>query len=343
MGCCYSRNTFGAKYDLGKNIGSGHFADVFVCTKKSNKCQYAVKIINKKHLVNTALLEDEVEILKRVGEHENILTLEETFDSKEEFYLVTEYCAGGDLFSRIVEMGSSSEKDCSNIMKQLVSAIHHIHDCGVTHRDLKPENILLTSNNKEAIIKVADFGLSKIKHEGDKVMRTVCGTWAYCAPEVIKRESYNYLVDNWTLGILMFVILAGYHPFDMYGDAPEAMLMKKIEAVQYDFDDDAWDDVSSHAKKIIQNLLQKDPSKRMSTQEFLKTDWANGRCKMNTKANERALQNLSKLVELRKKIKVTFLTTKMVGKFKAKLKTHKSSLPQPAKKSAWNGVVPAKS
>jgi len=337
MGCFWSRNTFGAKYDLGEKIGSGHFADVFTCTKKSSGMKYAVKIIAKKHLVNTALLEDEVEILKRVGEHENILKMEETFDSKEEFYLVTEFCQGGDLFSRIVESGTSSEADCCKIMRQLVSAIQHIHDCGVTHRDLKPENILLLTKDKHATIKVADFGLSKIKHEGDKVMRTVCGTWAYCAPEVIKRESYTYLVDNWTIGILMFVILAGYHPFDMYGDAPEAELMKRIEAIKYDFDDDVWDDISCHAKTIIKNLLQKDPKKRMTTQAFLASDWANGRCQLNEKTNERALENLKKIVDIRKKIKVTFLTTKMVGKFKSKLKAHKSSIKP---KSAWNGIVP---
>lgn len=303
-----------------------------------------MKIINKKHLVNQDLLKDEVEILKRVGNHRNILHLIKTYDSIEEFYIVTELCKGGDLFGRIVQEGSLSEKDTVGYMKQLVCAIEHIHSCGVTHRDLKPENILLSNTSKSAVLKVADFGLSKIRQDGDIVMKTVCGTWAYCAPEVIRREKYTNAVDNWTIGILMFVILAGYHPFDIYGDATEAELLKRIEEVQYDFDDEVWDEVSQEAQNIITGCLQTDPEKRMKASEFLAHPWTNGKVYVNKKNNAKAVANLTKIVDLRKKMKVTFLTTKMVGKFKSKLKVRQSMAQgkgphAPPAKQAWANVL----
>lgn len=349
MGCLLGKPLFGKYYNLGEKVGSGHFADVYTCFQKSDGKKFAVKIINKKHLVNKELLEDEVEILRKVGHHKNILQLIDTFDSTEEYFIVTEFCAGGDLFSRIVEMGSINEKLTINLMKQLTEAIHHVHSCGVTHRDLKPENILLLTNDKNSILKVADFGLSKIRQDGDVIMKTVCGTWAYCAPEVIKRTHYTHRVDNWTLGILLFVILAGYHPFDMYGDAPEAELMKRIERVEYDFDDEVWEEISQHAQDIIKQLLVKDPMKRMTTGDLLKTDWINGKCEVNSKTNEKAMKNLQRLVNIRKKMKVTFLTTKMVSKFKSKLKKNQSmrspdaqkkQAAVPPVKEAWANVLP---
>eukprot|EP01083_Nonionella_stella_P159812 521805_1 len=162
-------------------------------------------------------------------------------------------------------------------MAQLASATHYIHSCGVTHRDLKPENILLTSKEKNASIMVSDFGLSKIAEESDKPMDTICGTWAYCAPEVIKREPYTPVVDNWSLGILMFILLSGYHPFDVYGELGEAQLMRRIIRCKFDFDDNVWKDVSKEAKQLIKSLLEVDPKKRLGLGEFLETPWIKGK------------------------------------------------------------------
>merc|ERR1712048_905852 len=243
---------------------------------------------------------------------------------KNEFLIITEYCEGGDLFTRIVETGFSIEQQCIHIMTQLISAMHHIHSHGVTHRDLKPENILLLTKEQNSVIKVADFGLSKIRNEGDTVMKTVCGTWAYCAPEVIRREPYTHLVDNWTIGILMFVILAGYHPFDMYGDATESELLKSIDQIRYDFNDEVWDDISDAAKDMIRNLLQHDPNKRHSCAQLLESDWINGRVTVSTENNKKAINNLERLVALRKQMKVTMTTTLAATKFKSLRKSSKS-------------------
>lgn len=94
-----------------------------------------------------------------------------------------------------------------------------------------------------------------------------------CAPEVIKRKPYDSTVDNWTLGVLMYILLSGYHPFDVYGEMPEPELLQKIITCSYDFDDPVWATVSQSAKDLIKGLLQLDPAKRLSLDSYLNSDW----------------------------------------------------------------------
>lgn len=262
------------EYQIGEELGRGHFATVHTCVHIPTREEYAVKIINKSELhKNLDKIHEEIEILKAVGRHKNVVSLIDTFQDEHAFYLVMEYCSGGDVFTHIVESGSFSELEAIKVCRELAEALKHIQSKGVVHRDLKPENILLETEKTDSAIKVADFGLSKLLRSDDQVMRTVCGTWAYCAPEVIKRKAYTPLVDNWTLGVLMFTLLAGYHPFDIYGDLPEPKLLRRVVNVQYDFEDSAWDDVSDMAKELIMKLIVDDPLKRMSLDDFLASDW----------------------------------------------------------------------
>jgi len=262
-------------YEFGDVLGRGHFAEVVRAKDKRTGRQVAIKRIIKKELgKNASAVKSEVEILKTVGNHPHVVNLIDTFDDENHYYLIMEFCTGGDLFNTIIDQGQFSENDARRFCRQLAEAIMWIHRCGITHRDLKPENILLSSKDlKTASLKVADFGLSKIIPEPSSQMKTVCGTWAYCAPEVITKRPYTQAVDNWTLGVLMFVLLSGYHPFDMYGDLPEAKLMRNIKSCKYDFEDDVWKPVSESAKQLIRDLLVVDPAKRMSCEGFLKSDW----------------------------------------------------------------------
>eukprot|EP01006_Ploeotia_vitrea_P035594 TRINITY_DN65905_c10_g1_i1.p2 TRINITY_DN65905_c10_g1~~TRINITY_DN65905_c10_g1_i1.p2 ORF type:complete len:247 (+),score=136.70 TRINITY_DN65905_c10_g1_i1:1069-1809(+) len=134
----------------------------------------------------------------------------------------------------------------------------------------------MASDSADAEIKVGDFGLSKVVKPGS-MMKTVCGTWAYCAPEVIGHTLYTEKIDNWTLGVLMFVLLAGFHPFDEYGDSPDVILFQNIRECNYSFDDEAWDSVSDEPKRLIEGLLQVDPDKRMTLDEVLASPWVQGR------------------------------------------------------------------
>jgi len=156
-----------------------------------------------------------------------------------------------------------------NIIKQILSAISYLHRQGIAHRDLKPENLLCSGEGDDEIVKIADFGLSKIFNSGDNLV-TSCGTPGYVAPEVLLCESYDERVDMWGVGIITYVLLAGYPPF--YADEDTAMF-ERIMSCDYDFDDECWDDVSDLAKEFIQKLLLKEPSTRLTADEAMQHPW----------------------------------------------------------------------
>lgn len=311
-------------YDIKELLGKGHFAKVRKVVHRTNGKDYAVKIIDKKDLLKTtAVVKAEIEILKRVGAHPNIVSLVDHFEGEDEYYLVMELCKGGDLFTKIVSEGKYSEKRAVRCCKQLASALQWIHKQGITHRDLKPENILLTSDSIDADIKVADFGLSKLMKGHQHFMRTVCGTWAYCAPEVISRKPYTQAVDAWTLGVLMFILLSGYHPFDVYGEMPEPQLLKKIKDCDYDFEDDVWTNVGNNAKDLIRGLLQLDPEKRMTIDQYLASPWIMGEG-VKDKQLKLVVDRLSKFNDARKKFRALVLAKLVAGKFRASISHSRS-------------------
>ena len=142
MGCaasCGSQDNeqFLQHYTMSTELGKGHFATVRLCKHKKTGEQFAVKIMNKKRMSNPTYMRDEVDILRKVGDHRHCVKLYNVFEDAQSFYLVMELCSGGDLFSRIVEYGNYSEKEASESMRQLGAAIYHIHSKGITHRDLK--------------------------------------------------------------------------------------------------------------------------------------------------------------------------------------------------------------
>jgi len=270
--------SFDSRYHVKNSLGKGRYGTVKVCIEKETNKEYAVKIINGKSLKNPSIIDEEVFKLKKVGTHPNVVAFHDFFkdDATGMFYIVMELCKGGDLFSRIVEDGSYNEKSAAELLRQLASALVYIHSLGITHRDLKPENILLSSKSPDATVKIVDFGLSKLVKEDQALMTTVIGTWAYCAPEVFSQQPYDSSVDTWALGILMFIMLSGYHPFDPYGELADGELITRITNDDFDFDEPEWDGISDDGKFIIRRLLQKDPAKRMSLENFLASPWVTG-------------------------------------------------------------------
>eukprot|EP01097_Dermamoeba_algensis_P002647 TRINITY_DN2047_c0_g1_i1.p1 TRINITY_DN2047_c0_g1~~TRINITY_DN2047_c0_g1_i1.p1 ORF type:complete len:362 (-),score=66.70 TRINITY_DN2047_c0_g1_i1:76-1161(-) len=259
------------KYDFGREIGRGGFSVVYEATDKTTGQKYAIKHIKKETMAEAEdlqLLKREIRIMKKVS-HPNILKLYEVYEEDDDFYLVMELVKGKELFDRIVERGQYSERDASAIIRQLLSAIAYLHSLGIAHRDLKPENLL--SYGDPETVKLVDFGFSK--NFGEEKMVTSVGSPGYVAPEILTNESYDMAVDMWSVGVIIYVLLCGFPPF--YADSPPD-LFKKILAVEYDFDDPAWDYVSDAAKDLIRHLLVKDPKKRLTADECLSDPWVKG-------------------------------------------------------------------
>lgn len=259
----------------------------------------------------------QVEILRRIGKHANIVELLDVFESEKAVTLVFELMAGGELFERLVSKGPfkevraiphppprfrfslhlspshrwtsprphpalhpssppllGSQAEAAMITRKLAEALRYLHKRGIVHRDLKPENLLLTSKaDRGAELKIADFGLSRLRTDSS-LMTTVCGTWAYSAPEVrILRAPYTHKVDLWSLGVIVFVLCSGYHPFDPEGCASEEELQDAIKHGRFDFDDPVWDRISVDAKDLICRLLVVNPAERLDTGGLLRHSW----------------------------------------------------------------------
>jgi calcium/calmodulin-dependent protein kinase I len=122
-----------------------------------------------------------------------------------------EYLGGGELFDRIVEKESYSEKEASDTIKPVVDAIRYCHGLGIIHRDLKPENLLYESEDTNSAIKVTDFGLARFVH--NELATTACGTPNYVAPEIVAGSGYGKEVDYWSIGVIIYIMLSGFPPF----------------------------------------------------------------------------------------------------------------------------------
>lgn len=166
--------------------------------------------------------------------------------------MVTEFCEGGELFEYIMEKGVVPEKEAAIIMAKIVSAILHLHERNICHRDLKPENILFeVRGSKRSEIKLIDFGLSKYFSD-ETQMTTKLGTPYYVSPEVLDGK-YDKACDMWSVGVIAFVLLAGYPPFN----APnEHQLFRKIQCCDFEFKPQYWANISEEAKDFISKCLQ---------------------------------------------------------------------------------------
>ncbi|KAL3311577.1 Phosphorylase b kinase gamma catalytic chain, liver/testis isoform [Cichlidogyrus casuarinus] len=266
-------DSFYATYDVGHVLGTGASSTVRICTKKSTDENFALKIIDlnsgveSADLIRTECIR-EVEILRKVTNHPNIIQLHDVFEGDAYIFLVFELCPGGELFDYLTKMVALSEKKTRSIMRQILNAVYFIHERDIVHRDLKPENILLDS---ELNIKITDFGLAVMNNDRKELMETR-GTPGYLAPEVLKvgyyenEPPYGQPVDIWACGVIMYTLLVGCPPF---WNRKEHLMLRHIMQGQYSFPSPEWDDISETAKDIIRKTLVVDPSKRITAKEAL--------------------------------------------------------------------------
>ncbi|XP_042215656.1 calcium/calmodulin-dependent protein kinase type 1-like [Homarus americanus] len=249
----------------------------------------AIKIIDKKALKGKEdSLENEIKVLRRL-QHPNIVQLLDTYEDLEHVYLIIELVTGGELFDRIVEKGSYTEKDASGLIRQVLEAVDYMHDQGVVHRDLKPENLLYFSQDEDSKIMISDFGLSKMEDSG--IMATACGTPGYVAPEVLAQKPYGKAVDVWSIGVIAYILLCGYPPFY---DENDANLFAQILKGEFEFDSPYWDEISDSAKDFIRQLMCVDVEKRYTCKQSLNHPWISGNAASDRNIHSSVSEQLKK-------------------------------------------------
>ncbi|XP_040987674.1 CBL-interacting serine/threonine-protein kinase 9 [Juglans microcarpa x Juglans regia] len=262
------------KYELGSTLGEGSFAKVKFAKNVDTRDSFAIKILDREQVLRHKMVEHlkrEISTMKLI-KHPNVIKIFEVMASKSKIYIVLEFVGGGELFDKIAKNGRLKEDEARGYFQQLINAVDYCHSRGVYHRDLKPENLLLDSYG---VLKVSDFGLSAFSQQvrEDGLLHTTCGTPNYVAPEVLNDKGYDGTAsDIWSCGVILFVLMAGYLPFD---EPNLVELYRKI--CKADFTCPSY--FSAGAKKLIKRILDPNPLTRITIPEILEDEWFKKRYK----------------------------------------------------------------
>lgn len=285
-------------------LGSGAFAEVWLCTHKLTLETRAVKILHKSGIseedIRSRAVFSEVDILKSL-DHPNVLKVYEYFEDDTNYYIVMEYCQGGDLFNKLESTGVVTERYAARLIKFLLSGLAYLHSRHVVHRDIKPENILITngSSYEEFSIKIIDFNVATKKSNGN--LNEVTGTTDYMAPEVF-RGLYNEKCDVWSAGVVLYLLVSGSLPFPCPN---EEEAERNICNAKFTFPSELFGNVSKACKDFICKLLNKNQNARPSAIEALNHPWlqissdrVDGEAMRNTIKKMKTMSKSSKLKEL---------------------------------------------
>lgn len=257
------------KYELHRLLGVGASAKVYHATNVDTGQSVAVKVVSKHKVLKTGFatnIEREISVMHRLHHHPHIVNLFEVLATKTKIYLIMEFVSGGDLFQEISVEGHLSEDLSRKYFRQLISTVRHCHSHGIFHRDLKLDNLLIDENKG---LKLSDFGLCAVKEQTrpDGLLRTVCGTPAYVAPEILAKRGYDGAkVDVWSCGIVLFALRAGYLPFNDY---KITVLYRKIYRGHFGFP--KW--MSPELRNLLSRMLDTNPQTRITIDEILHHTW----------------------------------------------------------------------
>ncbi|CAD8053433.1 unnamed protein product [Paramecium sonneborni] len=297
-------------YVIKEMLGEGGFGKVYKAVHRQTGMIRAIKLILKSKLnkEDQEKLLEETSILMDI-DHPNIVKLYEMFQDENSYYLISEYCDGGELFEKIKFVQILTEKEIASYMKQILSAVSYCHSKGIVHRDLKPENILFDSKSQGATLKIIDFGASAKLKEDEKLNKKI-GTPFYVAPEVLN-GSYDEKCDIWSLGVVLYILLCGYPPF--FGHSEEEVLAK-VRKGTYQFDSNDWSRVSMQAKDLIRRMLFYDPSFRIGASDAYQHAWISNN-KAKGQVNNLSLKRLQDF-DSKNKLKyaiLQFITVQVVS------------------------------
>eukprot|EP01054_Gregarina_sp_Poly1_P005385 Gregarina_sp_Poly_1__5384@NODE_2842_length_1640_cov_267_736809_g1793_i0_p1_GENE_NODE_2842_length_1640_cov_267_736809_g1793_i0NODE_2842_length_1640_cov_267_736809_g1793_i0_p1_ORF_typecomplete_len450_score48_42Pkinase/PF00069_25/9_2e76Pkinase_Tyr/PF07714_17/2_5e40Kinaselike/PF14531_6/3_4e18Kdo/PF06293_14/2_8e11EFhand_7/PF13499_6/1_8e08Pkinase_fungal/PF17667_1/1_5e08EFhand_8/PF13833_6/0_00027EFhand_8/PF13833_6/2_2WaaY/PF06176_11/2_9e05APH/PF01636_23/9_4e05APH/PF01636_23/7_3e03RIO1/PF01163_22/5_2e05 len=248
-------------------VGRGTWGEVKAVMDLSTGAKRAAKKIPKYFVEDADRFRQEIEIMKCL-DHPNIVRLFESFEDATDIYLVMDFCAGGELFDRLVDEGTFDEALAARILQQILQAVAYCHSRRVAHRDLKPENFLFLNSSPWSPLKLIDFGLAARFRPGEP-LRTKAGTPYYVSPQILEGR-YGPECDVWSAGVIMYILLCGYPPFNSYSDRG---IMQKVKTAEVTFPGTEWDSVSQDAKNLIKLLLVKNPKKRATAEQALKHRW----------------------------------------------------------------------
>ncbi|CAL5187701.1 unnamed protein product [Lathyrus oleraceus] len=257
------------RYEILKDLGSGNFGVAKLAKHINTGELVAIKYIERGYKINENVQREIIN--HQCLKHPNIIKFKEVFVTPTHLAIVLEYAAGGELFDRIYSAGRFSEDEARYFFQQLISGVNYCHSMQICHRDLKLENILLDGNPAPRL-KICDFGFSKsaLLHSQPKSM---VGTPAYVAPEVLSRKEYDGKVaDIWSCGVTLYVMLVGSYPFEEPDDPKNFRKnIAKIMNVEYSIPD--YVHISSDCRQLLSRIFVANPAKRIMMLEIKQHPW----------------------------------------------------------------------
>ena len=267
--------SFNDFYELGDELGQGHFAKVCKCKNKNSNKFYAVKIINKEVLKakDLELIRQEKSFLSLI-KHPNIICLRDYFEDKRSIYFVTDYYSGGDLITFIEKNPNITEKTACKIIRKIAEALKYLNIFGIVHRDIKPENILFSEENDFKSLKIIDLGVCKTLTYGQMANEPI-GTNGYISPEIYLHNDYSFKTDIWSLGIILYLLITqGLLPFD-HENMDNKVIGKKVIYLQQEYPDEYFGKCSKSLINLLDKMLEKNFEKRIDINSLLKDSWFN--------------------------------------------------------------------
>jgi 3-phosphoinositide dependent protein kinase-1 len=272
---------------FGRTLGEGSYSTVMLATDRQTLKEYAVKILDKKHIIKEKKIKYvniEKDTLNRLTEHPGIIRLFYTFQDSSSLYYVLDVASGGELLGVLKKIGSFDEECTRFYGAQILDAIEHMHSRGVIHRDLKPENVLL---DDQMHIKITDFGTAKLLPDprkprepmksydiagGDEEStraRSFVGTAEYVSPELLTDKNACKASDLWAFGCIIYQLLTGRPPFKA---GNEYQTFQKIVGLEYEFPPG----FPPAARDLVERLLVLDPQRRLSIEHIKNHEFFDG-------------------------------------------------------------------